>query len=550
MKKLNLKRAVVYARISSDNQTEESIEAQDIACKKFIEDHGMFYIKTYDDIAYSGTTTNRPNFKLMLEDAKHKKFDYVIVHKYDRFARNNIDHGLSEEKLNQFDIELISVKEPIENNPVGELLKSIIKSFNEYYSANLGEEVMKTMEIKAGRALHLGGIPPLGYDVIEVNKDKKYQVNQKEAIAVQMIFQMYADNCGYTEIIDKLNQLGYLTKKGLSFKKNSISEILRNEKYTGVYIFNRRDKAKRIDGKKVKTNRQLKDDDKIIRIKDGMPRIISDELWNTIQKKLTENVRKGAQYKAVHNYYLSGKLKCAYCGQTLVGTSRKAGRNKELYLTYKCNKRENGKKCESKEINKIYLERFTLQTLINSIFTESNADDITTAYNQYLSSTKDTSKDEIHSLNKSLSQIKKDADNLLSFIMSGNTSSMVSEKLNELEKTKLVIENRIKNLESTHENISIKKEVLSKTFERLHNNAQSLFDDQNTVELKKLFNTYVERVHVDNEYVSIEYNLVNAVGSQVATVIDYSLSKNVKTRPIMDVHTSGGDGGSRTLVQK
>ncbi len=134
---MNLKRAVIYARFSSDNQNIESIEAQENACIKYIEDHGMILIETYSDMAYSGTTSNRPKFREMIEDAKKRKFDFVIVHKYDRFARNEMDHGISEKKLNQFDVELIFATEPIENNPAGQFMKSIIKSVNQYYSANL-----------------------------------------------------------------------------------------------------------------------------------------------------------------------------------------------------------------------------------------------------------------------------------------------------------------------------------------------------------------------------------------------------------------------------
>ncbi len=547
---MSLKRAVIYARFSSDNQNIESIEAQENACTKYIEDHGMILIETYFDMAYSGTTSNRPRFREMIEDAKKRKFDFVIVHKYDRFARNEVDHGISEEKLNQFDVELISVKEPIENNPAGNFMKAIIKSVNQYYSDNLAEEVTKTMEIKAGRALHLGGIPALGYDVVEVNEEKKYAINPKESKAVQIIFQMYSDNFGYTAIIEKLNELGYRTKRGSAFQKNSLSEILRNEKYTGVYLYNRRDKAKRINGNKVKTNRRLKDEDKIIRIENGMPRIISNELWQDVQKKLSENVRKGAQHKAVQTYYLSGKLNCAYCGRTLIGTSRKAGRNKDLYLTYKCKNKENGKKCESKEINKTYLEQFVLQSLLHSIFTKENANDIVESYNKYLLSSKDTSKDEIHSLKKELAQIKKEGEHLLQFIMQGNSSAMVSEKLKEVEMTKQGIECKINDLMNHHDTKIIKKEKLLKTFADLHSNTQMLMNDQNKVEFKKLFSAFVEKAHIDNEFVSIEFNLEKAVGLQITKVIDLASSKKVKTRPNLDVFTSGGDGGSRTPVQK
>lgn len=549
MKYDQIKRAVIYARYSSDNQTDESIEAQILACEKYIAEHSMICVDIYKDKALTGTNTNRPDFKRMLEDAKRNKFDFVIVHKYDRFARNEIDHGVAEEKLNQYDVKLISVKEPIEDNPVGQLMKSIIKSMNQYYSANLSEEVMKTMVIKASRGLHLGGKAPLGYNVVGPEREKKYEINEIEANAVRLIFKMYSDGEGYSSIIDKLNQHGYRTKKGSSFKKNSISEILRNEKYTGVYLYNRREKSKRIDGKKVKTNRKLKDDDKIIRIEGGMPRIISDDLWKVVQKKLADNVRKGGQFKAVHNYLLSGKITCQYCGKKMAGSSRKAGRNKELYMTYKCNHKENGNKCTGKEINKNYLEQFVLNILLQLLFTDNNAVQIANEYNQYLRSSNQTSKAALEALENESKRLSKQIDNLLVFIMDGNTSASASEKMKELEQSKLQIQNKIMEVQSINDYRTVDQSKLITKFDYIRKNVKVLLEKDDNHELKKFINTFVESVDVNNENVAIEYNLTEAVSNKVAHVFEINAPKNVKTRPIMDVHTSGGDGEHLTYPQ-
>lgn len=544
MKNPILKRAVIYARYSSDNQTDESIEAQILACEKYIEEHGMICVQTYADKAFTGTNTNRPEFKRMIDDAKRKGFDIVIVHKYDRFARNEIDHGVAEEKLNQYDVKLISVKEPIEDNPVGQFMKSIIKSMNQYYSANLSEEVMKTMAIKASRGLHLGGKAPLGYNVVGAEGEKKYEINDSEANAVRLIFKMYSEGEGYSSIIDKLNQHGYRTKNGTSFKKNSITEILRNEKYTGVYLYNRREKAKRVDGRKVKTNRKLKDDDQIIRIEGGMPQIISDDVWKIVQKKLAENVRKGGQFKAVHNYLLSGKITCRYCGRKMVGSSRKAGRNKELYITYKCNHKENGSKCSCKEINKTYLERFVLNVLIQSIFTDDNATLIAHEYNKYLTNSKHATKTNLETLEREQKKLSNQIDNLLAFIMDGNASPSASEKLKELEQSKLKIQNKMMDLNALNAHNTVDQSKFLPKFDTLRENVKLLIDKDDSHELKRLMNVFVETINVDNEQVEIEYNLTQAVGEKVAHAFDMHAPKNVKTRPIMDVHTSGGDGGS------
>nr|WP_044018811.1 recombinase family protein [Thermoanaerobacter italicus] len=94
---------------------------------------------------------------------------------------------------------------------------------------------MKGLKENAFQAKFNGGIPPLGYDIV----DGKYVINEKEAEAVRLIFELYAQGYGYRHIIDELNLRDCKTKKGNPFSKNSIHEILRNEKYTGKYIFNK-----------------------------------------------------------------------------------------------------------------------------------------------------------------------------------------------------------------------------------------------------------------------------------------------------------------------
>ena len=84
-------RAVLYARFSSDNQREESIEAQLRAMNEYCENNCMVVVRSYCDRAKSATTDNRPEFLQMIKDSKSGDFDYVIVHKLDRFSRNRYD---------------------------------------------------------------------------------------------------------------------------------------------------------------------------------------------------------------------------------------------------------------------------------------------------------------------------------------------------------------------------------------------------------------------------------------------------------------------------
>lgn len=107
-----MKKAVGYCRYSSSNQREESIEAQIRAIEQYCKTKGIELIRFYKDEAISGTSIkDRESFLEMISDSKTGEFELVIVHKYDRFARNRYDHAIFEKKLNGNNVLLISILE-------------------------------------------------------------------------------------------------------------------------------------------------------------------------------------------------------------------------------------------------------------------------------------------------------------------------------------------------------------------------------------------------------------------------------------------------------
>ena len=172
------------------------------------------------------------------DQAKDGSFDCVIVHKLDRFARNRYDSAFYKRQLRQSNVRIISVLEQLDDSPESVILESVLEGMAEYYSMNLAREVRKGMNENALQALHNGGVPPLGFNV---NQDKTYSINDTEADSVRLIFQMYADGYGYKLIVNELNEKGHRTKQGNLFGKNSIFDLLRNEKYIGRYVFNLRE---------------------------------------------------------------------------------------------------------------------------------------------------------------------------------------------------------------------------------------------------------------------------------------------------------------------
>ena len=331
--------SVIYARYSSSNQREESIEAQIRACEEYAKRKNLQIVAHYTDSAKSGTNSDREGFLQMIEDSAKGKFKYLIIHKLDRFSRDKFDAVTFKRKLKMNGVTILSVTENLDNSPESVMLESCLEGMAQYYSLNLAREVMKGMKESAYKCTHLGGIPPLGYDVDPTTR--KYVINDKEAAIVRYIFDSYADGNGYNLLLSHLNGMGYKSKHGKPFGKNSLYSILGNEKYVGRFVFNKK-LEKDVSGKR---NPQWKSREEWIVVDGGLPAIIEEETFNAVQAKLVNNKRRGGRFRAKEIYLLSGLIVCGECGACMFGNTRKCGRNKSRYSSYKCAHRANHKGC-------------------------------------------------------------------------------------------------------------------------------------------------------------------------------------------------------------
>lgn len=363
-------KAVIYARFSSDNQREESITAQVRACTEYARRQGYSVLKIYSDEARSATTDDRPKFLQMIEEIKNNRVrvNFLLVHKLDRFARNRYDSAVYRKELATAGVRLVAVDQPLDDSPESVLLESLLEGLAEYYSKNLAREVMKGMRENAYQAKFNGGWVPLGYDVI----DGQYVINEREASVVRLIFTMFIDGNGYGKILDKLNELGYQTKRNKSFGKNSIYEILRNAKYAGFYVFNQA--PRRLNGKRNWRNK--KGEGEIISLPGAVPAIITEEDFSKVQKIMDGRKKMGPRQKSGEIYFLTGKVICGKCGAAMVGNSsrRKAGAEPTRY--YECNRKLRTKECSSKRISKEYLESYVMDIIEQNMFATERIPDL------------------------------------------------------------------------------------------------------------------------------------------------------------------------------
>ncbi len=268
--------AVIYARYSSHNQRDESIEDQVRVCRDAAGRAGDRVVRVYADRAISGTSTDkRAAFAEMVADSASGGWERVYVYKTDRFARNRYDSAMYKAKLKKNGVKVVSATESIQDGPDGILLEALLEGMAEYYSANLAQNVRRGMEGNALKCMH-NGIDVFGYDRVEGGG---YSVNETEAAAVREAFEAYSGGASMTEVVGLLS--GYRTKRGGPITIQRVSKMLRNEKYAGVYIF------------------------KDVRVEGGMPAIVDRGLFDRVQRSLAKRMRKR---RGVVDYVLSGKL--------------------------------------------------------------------------------------------------------------------------------------------------------------------------------------------------------------------------------------------------
>ena len=186
MKNSEQLRAVIYARYSSDNQREESIEGQLRECNEFAKKNGMFIMANYIDRAFSAKTDNRPEFQRMIKDSSKKGFDVVIVWKLDRFSRNRYDSAKYKTALKKNNVRVVSATEAISQGAEGIILESVLEGMAEYYSADLAEKVTRGMTENALKCKFNGSTVPFGYII---DKDKHYQIDPIKAPVALEIFE-------------------------------------------------------------------------------------------------------------------------------------------------------------------------------------------------------------------------------------------------------------------------------------------------------------------------------------------------------------------------
>ncbi|MGN0960799.1 MAG: recombinase family protein, partial [Christensenellales bacterium] len=408
-----MKKIVIYARYSSDRQTEQSIEGQLRVCHEYAERNDYVVVHEYIDRALSGTTDRRPAFLQMIEESKKKEFEFVLVYQLDRFARNRYDSANYKMKLKKNGVRVLSARENISDDASGILMESVLEGIAEYYSIELSQKVKRGVRESLMKGNFTGGQVTYGYKI----ENKKWVIDEDHAKFVRQAFQEYSRGEKATEIADHINTLGSRTLGGKKWDGNSIAKMLHNPRYMGTLKF----------GDEIFT--------------DVIPPIVEEKLWQVVNGMM-ENYRRNYKKDKYDPYFLTGKIFCGYCGESVIAESGSSHLGTR-YKYYKCHtKKVKGKACELRNYRKQELEQLIIEKTKQYILTPTKIDEIAhmvvDKFNEELSNNV-----VLKCLEKELKQINNKINSLVKNMEQGVVTVSIRENLYKLENDRADIQLKI-----------------------------------------------------------------------------------------------------------
>ena len=318
-------RCAVYCRKSSEEGLEQEFNSLDAQ-----RDAGLAYIQSqkhegwlavpdrYEDGGFSGGNLDRPALKRLLADIERGLIDCIVVYKVDRLTRALMDFAKLVELFDQHGVTFVSVTQSFNTTTsMGRLTLNVLLSFAQYERELAGERIRDKFAASRKRGLWMGGLPPLGYDIVE----RKLVVNPAEADLVRLIFQRFLEVGSATKLVGELAAAGHRTKSwttqggkvisGSKIDNGFLYKLLNNRIYLGEAVH----KGEVYPGEHAA--------------------IIDPRTWERVQSILAENARtRGNHTRAATPAPLKGLLRCGCCGTALTPShTRRRGR---LYRYYLC----------------------------------------------------------------------------------------------------------------------------------------------------------------------------------------------------------------------
>lgn len=357
-------RVAAYVRVSTSYEEQlRSFESQnDYYIKKISDNENWTLVNVYSDYAISGTNVSlRSEFIKMMKDVNRGKIDLILTKSISRFARNTFDTLNYIKILKERNIGIYFEEENIYTlNSSSNLIITVLSTIAQQESINLSSHVKLAFKQKMERGEPLGTIKCYGYDYdIET---KELIINKEQAKIVRKIYEMYMDGKGTSLIARELTKEGVPTpsRKNTIWNEGVITRILKNEKICGDIMMQKYFTNDPFNNKCIENVGQK---DKYL-VRNHHEGIITREQFDELQKEINRRaeIRKPKVKTQNKKYVLSGKLKCGFCGSSLIRVDSNNSK-----LKYICSNRLTTsilKECnDSKLIDDVILKKAFMQAM-------------------------------------------------------------------------------------------------------------------------------------------------------------------------------------------
>lgn len=351
----------------------------------------------------------------------------MTVYKLDRFSRNKYETAIHKKTLKDNGVKVISATEYIPDSPEAIILESMLEGYAEYYSAELSQKIRRGNNESRRKGNLTGGIVPYGYK----NVNKKAIIVPEHAEVVRYIYKQYSAGVYVRDIIADLTNKG-IYYYGKPFAQNTVYKILKNERYSGIYRF-----------------------------KGGVfnniyPQIVPADVFEKVRKKINSN-KFGKKCIEV-DYLLRNKIKCGYCGYSVMSDSGTAHNGEKKYY-YKCRCRKAKlNDCHNKPVRKEVLEKIVIDSVIKELSNPKTRDYI--VFKLMEIQEERAKKNVVLNLLQSEKRTTETAiNNIMSAIEQGGSTNTAMKRMRELEQRQDELEKHIAIEKSKTVAVLTKKEI-------------------------------------------------------------------------------------------
>jgi site-specific DNA recombinase len=523
-------RVVLYSRVSSDAQDVDlSISAQLRALRDYAAKQGHEILREFVDEAESGRTSSRPAFREMIALAKAKPslFEAILVWKLNRFARSRMDSITYKALLKGKGIKVISINEPLDDSPSGQLLEGVIESMDEFYSASLGQDIKRGMRENAQRGFFNGSRPPYGLCRVPVQDGTKtrYKLgpDPDDHVAMNVVGRMFAmalQDVGCKEIARVMNKEGFRTANGQPWGKTTVHKVLTNEAYCGTLVWGGRPGHPAIHSA-----------DPPVRVENAWPAIIDPATFALVQEKMASKRPTTVHPRTIPSpYLLSGLLFCS-CGHAMIGRSAKS----HQYFYYTCNGgfKKGKDTCDARALPKDKLEHMVIEQIRSRVLNPQSLEELVGLANMELDSMHDIVKEKSDAIDAELNDVE--------FRLSKLYDALETEKLslddlaprikglrtrqNELHKARLLAE--------AEKTTRVVKHMDAKIVKAYAKELQCLLGEVDILESKAFLRSFIKRIEIDGGSAKIHF--------VVPTPPDAKTHESVEVLPMVTFGWGRGD---------